>query len=106
MYGPLVMAAVTQPNDAMSAIVTDDSPQKFLATIKPVAGRPLEFTAPAAVFRTHAQPGAEPTTFKPLLRMVDESYAVYWDEMTPKDFEANPPSETRPQGNRRGGGGQ
>lgn len=102
MYGPLVMAAVTQTDDRMSAIVTEDNPQKFLSALKPVPGRPLEFTAPASLFRTTAQPGDQFITFKPLLRMLDESYAVYWDEMTSKEFQENPPSAT-PARNRRGG---
>jgi uncharacterized protein len=100
MYGPLVMAAVTEANDRMSAIVTEDKPEKFLSTLKPVAGRPLEFTAPASLFRTSAQPGDQPVTIKPLLRMLDESYAVYWDQMSPEEFAENPPRATSAQGNR------
>jgi DUF1680 family protein len=102
MYGPLVMAGVTQTNNRISAIVTEDSPQKFLSALKPVAGKPLEFTAPASLFRTSLQPGDQPITFKPLLRMLDESYDVYWDQMSPREFSENPPSAAPAQGNRRG----
>ncbi len=101
MYGPLVMAAITQPNDTLSAIVTGDDPQKFLQSLKPVPGKPLEFTAPASIFRIVPDAEAKPVTIKPLLRMVDENYAVYWDQMTAAEFAARPPA-TAP--GRRGGG--
>ncbi|HEY7086509.1 MAG TPA: beta-L-arabinofuranosidase domain-containing protein [Tepidisphaeraceae bacterium] len=93
MYGPLVMAAVTEPNDRTSAIATEEG--KFLDSIKPIPGKPLEFTAPATVFRLSSTAAAAPVTFKPLLRMVDESYAVYWDQYTPAEF-ANLPAATMP----------
>lgn len=92
MYGPLVMAAITQANDRLSDIVSDDKPQIFLASIKPVTGKPLEFTAPAKVFRTALEPSSDSITIKPLMRMLDENYAVYWDQMTPKAFAEQPPA--------------
>lgn len=95
MYGPLVMAAITQPDNRTSAIVTEDAPQRFLASLQPVSGKTLEFTAPSAIFRTAPVPAAATVTFKPLLRMIDESYAVYWDQYTPQAFAALPPA-TRP----------
>ncbi len=102
MYGPLVMAAVTVTNDRVSAIVTEDNPKQFLSTLKPVAGKPLEFTAPAALYRTSEHPGDQPVTFKPLLRMLDEYYAVYWDQMTAKDFSDSFSTNAPPQGIRGG----
>jgi len=104
MYGPLVMAAITEPNDRTSCIVTQDPPQKFLSSMTPVPGKPLEFNAPADLFRTSdvPKPGV---TFKPLLRMVDESYAVYWDQMTATEFTNRPPPAPEPARGRRGGGG-
>jgi uncharacterized protein len=102
MYGPLVMAAVTQTNDRMSAIVTEDNSQKFLSALKSVPGKPLEFTGPASLFRTSVQPGDQPITFKPLLRMLDESYAVYWDQMSPREFAENPANSAPVQGNSSG----
>jgi uncharacterized protein len=105
MYGPLVMAAITEPNDRTSCLVTEQSPLQALATLKPVAGKPLEFTAPSNLFRTADKPSSETVTFKPLLRMVDESYAVYWDQMTATEFTNRPTPATEPARGRRGGGG-
>ena len=77
MYGPLVMAAVTKPDNRYS-VINSDSPH-LLDSLKPVEGRPLEFTAPADVFRTSATDAAgKVISFKPLLNMVREPYAVYW----------------------------
>jgi len=105
MYGPLVMAAITEPNNRTSCIVTEQTPQQSLATLKPVAGKSLEFTAPSNIFRTADSPTAATITFKPLLRMIDESYAVYWDQMTATEFTNRPPPATEPARGRRGGGG-
>jgi len=82
MYGPLVMAAVTQPGNLFSEIHAQGHDP--LETLKPIEGKPLEFTAPSNVFRTSPSPSEKQEIhFKPLLRMVDESYAVYWDIKTP-----------------------
>ena len=37
-------------------------------------------------------------TFNSLLRMLDESYAVYWDKVTAKEFAEMPPPATAPKG--------
>lgn len=82
MYGPLVMAAVTEPGNRYSVIHANR--EQCLAGFKPVPGQPLIFTAPAEIFRTSAaNVASQPIRFKPLLRMVHESYAVYWDLKTP-----------------------
>src|SRR5262249_26472264 len=92
MYGPLVMAAQTDSGNRLSAIVTDD--ETFLAGMKPVAGKALEFTAPGNVFRTNKETETEVVTFRPLLRMMDDSYAVYWDRMSAQELAAwTPPQE-------------
>jgi hypothetical protein len=79
MYGPLVMAAVTKPKNPCSEI---HPPKELdpLGTLKPIKGETLAFTAPSDVFVTtpYAIPGNE-VLFKPLFRLIDESYAVYWD---------------------------
>jgi hypothetical protein len=82
MYGPLVMAAVTEKNNRYAAISADRA--HLFDGFKSVAGKPLEFTAPQEVFRMSATtiPG-EPVRFKPLLNMVNEPYAVYWDVHNP-----------------------
>lgn len=82
MYGPLVMAAVTEPGNRYSVIQADR--KKCLADFQPVAGQPLVFTAPAETFRTSAtNVPSQPICFKPLLNMVTDPYAVYWDIKKP-----------------------
>jgi DUF1680 family protein len=98
MYGPLVMAAETEAGNRLSAIVAED--ERFLAGLKPVAGKALEFTAPGAVFRTSKETVKENVSFRPLLRMVDETYAVYWDQVNAAEF-AEMPVPTRPATNPR-----
>ncbi len=77
MYGPLVIAAVTEPDNRYS-VINSDIPH-LLDCLKPLEGRPLEFTAPADVFRTATNdaPG-KVISFKPLLNMAREPYVVYW----------------------------
>ena len=82
MYGPLVMAAVTETGNRYSVIQADQ--KKCLASFKPVAGQLLTFTAPAQVFRTSAtNEASQPIRFKPLFRIVNEPYAVYWNLRAP-----------------------
>jgi hypothetical protein len=96
MYGPLVMVAITTADDRTSALVTED--QKFLDALKPVPGHPLEFTAPSAVFRLSSTASSQPVTIKPLVRVFDESYAVYWDQYTPAEFaQLAPATDTSPR---------
>ena len=77
LYGPLVMAALTGPDNRYS-VINADCPNIF-DSLKPVDARPLEFTAPADVFRTSAADVAGKTvSFKPLLNLMNEPYAVYW----------------------------
>ena len=52
MYGPLVMAAVTEQDNRYSAISSDRA--HLFDCFKSVAGKPLEFTASQEVFRTSA----------------------------------------------------
>lgn len=86
MYGPLVMAAITEEGNRFAAIRSEDD--RHLASLKPVSGKSLEFTAPAAIFRTSPlAPKSEPVCFRPLLRMTDEPKVVYWDLCDPPAFE-------------------
>ena len=86
MYGPLVMAGITEKNDPFSAIVTKD--EHFLDTLKPVVGKPLEFTAPSEIFRTSPLGAAkQPVVFRPFYQFLDDAYAIYWDVVNPEDFQ-------------------
>ena len=84
MYGPLVMAGITETNNPFSVIVAKD--EHFLETLKPIEGKPLEFTAPPDIFRTSPVAVADkPVVFRPLVQFVDDPYAIYWDIATPED---------------------
>ena len=87
MYGPMVLAAKTELNNRFSAIRANG--EEFLKSLKPISGKPLEFTAPAENFRTSPLKVAnEPVTFKPLMRVVDDPKIVYWDRFTEQEFSA------------------
>ena len=86
MYGPLVMAGITELNNPFSLIVVNDD--KFLETLKPVEGKPQEFTAPQEIFRTSPVAVADtPVVFRPLYRFVGDAYAIFWDIASPRDFQ-------------------
>ena len=86
MYGPLVMAAVTEYGNAFSVIEAKD--EHFLDTLKPVADKPHEFIGPGEVFRTSPLKKSEkPVTFRPLYSLFKEAYAVYWDMLSPSEFQ-------------------
>ncbi len=77
MYGPLVLCARTTKDNPVSVIRGDKN--QVLAGIKPVAGRPNTFTAPAGVFRTSLETAQGDTTFVPFYKQYQEPYTVYWD---------------------------
>ena len=78
MYGPVVMAALTQRDNGFSSICADDD--AFLKSLKPHADKPLEFEGAPSIFRTSPlSPGNEPVVFGPLFRLIEEPKVVYWD---------------------------
>ena len=81
MYGPLVMAAIVDPGVNTSVIESKDG--RFLEALKPIPGKPLEFEGSPEVFRAPKTGTEKPVRFKPLLRITDEPYAVYWDISAP-----------------------
>ena len=86
MYGPLVMAGITEPNNPFSVIVAKD--EHFLDPLKPVEGKPLEFTTSQAIFRTSPVAVADkPVVFQPLYQITKDAYAIYWDIATPEGFQ-------------------
>jgi DUF1680 family protein len=89
MYGPLVMAGMTPRGNHFSALVGEK--EAIFKEFKALEGKPLEFSAQAAICRTSLETvAAEPVVFKPLFRVVDETYSVYWDGMTTQEFAALP----------------
>ena len=86
MYGPLVMAGITETDNPFSVIVAKD--ESFLDTLKPVDGKHLEFTAPQEIFRTSPVSVADkPVVFRPLYQIIGDPYAIYWDIVKPEDFQ-------------------
>lgn len=82
LYGPLVLAGITQKNNPYSVIKSDRA--RILDALKPVRGHPLMFNASAEVFRTSNEATTEnPVLFKPLMNVVEEAYSVYWDISIP-----------------------
>ncbi len=77
LYGPIVLCAETSPGNDISCIV--GAREAALAAIKPVPGRPLEFTAPASVFRLSYDAAEGVVSIRPFFREHERPYAVYWD---------------------------
>ena len=77
MYGPLVMAATTEAGNRYSVAKTTTI--DVARHLKPVPGKSLEFTASASVFCTSPfKNEGKPVLFRPLVRIFDTNYAVYW----------------------------
>lgn len=102
LHGPVVLAAKTRmlgdeklnyladdsrmghiasgpmcPLESAPMLVSDSS--DFLAKFKPVAGKPLTFTAPGLV---HGADGQR-TEFIPFFRLHESRYTMYWQHATP-----------------------
>ncbi|MEI6176197.1 MAG: beta-L-arabinofuranosidase domain-containing protein [Verrucomicrobiota bacterium] len=85
MYGPVVMAGITQRENSYSAICADDD--SFLKALRPQHDKPLEFTASPEIFRlSPLGPGIQPVTIKPLFRINDEPKIVYWDAFSANEI--------------------
>jgi DUF1680 family protein len=103
LHGPVVLAAKTNPfPDEKLNYFADDSRMGHIASgpvcpleaapilvsdsrdlpgrFKPVAGKPLTFTAPGLV---QDKGGVATTTFVPFFRVHDARYVVYWPYSTP-----------------------
>lgn len=86
MYGPLVMAGVTEQGNPFSVIEAKDD--SFLKTLKPIEGKPLQFEGPATLFRTSPlHVSDKPVVFRPLYSNFTDAYAILWDLVTPASFE-------------------
>jgi hypothetical protein len=77
LYGPIVLCAETTAGNDNAFVV--GTALDAAASLKAVAGRPLEFTGPGAVFRQRLDGQAAPVVFRPFFREADRPYAVYWD---------------------------
>jgi len=102
LHGPVVLAARTRmPGDAQLRYLADDSRMghiasgpvcplesapmfvsdslDFIRRFRPVAGKPLTFTAPGLV---HGADGPA-TEFVPFFRLHESRYTMYWQHATP-----------------------
>ncbi|MEW7850875.1 glycoside hydrolase family 127 protein [Massilia aurea] len=107
LHGPVVLAARTRmPGDAQLRYLADDSRMghiaagpvcplesapmfvsdslDFIRRFKPVAGKPLTFTAPGLV---HGADGPA-TEFVPFFRLHESRYTMYWQHATPGGLKA------------------
>ncbi len=87
LYGPIVLAAQTRPGETFPAITGDL--KAAIAALKPVADKPATFTAPHEFFRSVGQAESKDFTLEPFFRIHGRrSYSVYWDRMTPEQWQA------------------
>lgn len=107
LHGPVVLAAKTRMlGDEKLQYLADDSrmghiasgpmcplesapmfvsdSKDFIARFKPVAGKPLTFTAPGLV---HGADGPQ-TEFIPFFRLHESRYTMYWQHSTPSGLQA------------------
>jgi len=77
-----IASGPTCPLASAPMFVSDST--DFIARFKPVAGKPLTFTAPGLV---HGADGPR-TEFIPFFRLHESRYTMYWQHATPDDLEA------------------
>ena len=80
-------AARLMPASPAPAIVAE--PNRFLAAINPVPGRPSTFTGSPETFRLPGEASGASVTLEPLYRVHgDRHYVVYWDLFTRPQWQA------------------
>lgn len=77
-----IASGPTCPLEAAPMFVSDST--DFIARFKPVAGKPLTFTAPGLV---HGADGPR-TEFIPFFRLHESRYTMYWQHATPDGLAA------------------
>ena len=77
LYGPVVLCGELASKTRMPMLVGDRV--RILAAIKPVAGKPLEFTGAADVFRSPINDHEQPTHLIAFYKKCQGPYTVYWD---------------------------
>jgi DUF1680 family protein len=87
LQGPLVLAAEVAPRKPVPAVVAEE--RKLLDGLAPVRGKASTFTGPADEFRTPGQENAAGVTLEPFYKMHGgRHYVVYWDVLTPEQWQA------------------
>jgi hypothetical protein len=86
LNGPIVLGAAVARGKPLPSLVAEDG--KPLAGIEPVAGKPSTFTGPASTFRTPDEK-SDGATLEPFYNLQGgRAYVVYWDVLTPAQWEA------------------
>jgi hypothetical protein len=94
LNGPLVLSAAVNPGKPFPAILADET--TLLSALKPVTGRPNNFSGPAELFRVAGEQAGHDLVLEPFYKMHgNRHYVVYWDQFTEaqwrereKDYEA------------------
>ncbi|HZO89461.1 MAG TPA: beta-L-arabinofuranosidase domain-containing protein [Chthonomonadaceae bacterium] len=85
LYGPIVLCGEVDAKRPAPAIVSDNG--RILADLKPEAGTPLRFTGSPRLFHVPGASEGQPMLLGPFYRMADKSYAVYFDVLTPEQWQ-------------------
>ncbi len=86
LYGPLVLCAEIESGSPSTAIVCGEG--DIVSHLRPVAGKPLTFTASPKVFRVTGAQGGQELTLIPLFRQYQKPYVVYWDVLSEAEWGA------------------
>ncbi len=88
LHGPVVLCGAVDPASPVPVIVAD--PGKLLGAVEAVAGQDSTFTALPELFQTPGTAHASrAVTLEPLYAMHGQRhYAVYWDLLTPAEWQA------------------
>jgi uncharacterized protein len=81
--GPLVLGAEISMKKPTPQIVS--APGTWLGELKPVANRKATFTG--AVFRIPGEEKPENLTLEPFYQIYRKNYEVYWDQLTPEQWQ-------------------
>ena len=86
LNGPVVLGMELKPGVPAPALV--GAKADVLSALKPVAGRPSTFEAPAALFRVPGGKSAGALVLEPFYKIHGKrSYAVYFDQFTPERWQ-------------------
>ena len=98
LHGPLVLCAPIddeQPRVPGCPVVVADEGQ-LPGVLAPVPDKPSTFTASSQVLRLFAAPSDDDVTLEPMYRVHENrAYVVYWDALTPAEWEAREQREAR-----------
>lgn len=85
MDGPLVLGAKVEAHKPFPVVVGDKA--TALVGLEPVLGEADTFRPAADVFRMPGGSSDEPIVLQPFYKLYDVHYEVYWDELTPAQWQ-------------------